>query len=74
MTFSLSSFSASKEKEIVKKMYTMLLDAYGCLGILQVCAPGGWNFGSIRSFGLFMDYEYKDGRSESVTEDQGLAA
>ena len=37
-------FSASKEKEIVKKMYTMLLDAYGCLGILQVCAPGNQYF------------------------------
>ncbi|CAG0919847.1 unnamed protein product, partial [Notodromas monacha] len=32
---------SSQETECIKKPYTLMLDAYGCLGILQVCTADG---------------------------------
>lgn len=31
-------FIASQETEVIKKLYTKIVDAYGCLGVLQLNA------------------------------------
>ena len=46
-----SRFSGPSEVEVIKKQYTKLFDAYGCLGMLQI--NSGW-FSTIQSENIFI--------------------